>query len=59
MIICRDTQSRKVACSTIRGYATNKNYYYINAVCIQIVPYWGTNQGCGINQGNMVYGLDV
>ena len=43
-----------MACSTIRGCATNKNYYYINVVCIQIVPHWGTNQECSINQGNKV-----
>ena len=41
-----------MACGTIRGCTTNKNYYYINVVCIQIVPHWGTNQGCGINRGN-------
>ena len=43
-----------MACSTIQGCAINKNYYYINVVCIPIVPHWGTNQGCGINQGNTV-----
>ena len=48
-IICHNTQSRKVACGALRGCATNENYYYINVVCIQIVPHWGTNQGCGIN----------
>ena len=40
---------------TIQGCATNKNYYYIDVVFIQIVvPHWGTNQECGINQGNTV-----
>ena len=54
MIICRNTWSRKVVCSTIQGWATNKSYYYINVACIQIVPHWGTNRECGINRGNMV-----
>ena len=39
----------KIARGAIRGYIANKNYYYINVVCIQIVLYWGTNQECGIN----------
>ena len=43
-------------CGIIRGCATNRNYYYINVVCIQTVPYWGTNRGCGINRGNTVCG---
>ena len=43
-----------MACSPIQGCATNKNYYCINVVCIQIAPHWGTNQECRINQGNMV-----
>ena len=43
-----------MACSIIQGCATNKNYYYINFGCIQIVLYWGTNQEYGINQGNTV-----
>ena len=38
-IICRNIQSRKVACGTIRRCATNKNYYYINVVCIQLVTH--------------------
>ena len=54
MITCHNTQTCKVACGTIWGWATNKNYYYINVVCIQIVPHWGTNWGCGINQGTKV-----
>ena len=45
-----------MACSIIRECATNKNYYYINVVCVQIVLHWGTNQGCGINQGNTISG---
>ena len=53
-IICRNTQSCKVACSIIQGCATNKNYYYINVICIQIVPHWGTNQEYGTNRGNTV-----
>ena len=57
MIICHNTQSHKVACSTIRGCATNKNYHYINVACIQIVPHWGTNQECSINWENTVYQL--
>ena len=52
--IIRNTQSHKVACGTIQGCATNKNYCYINVVCIQIVPHRGTNQECDINQGNTV-----
>ena len=43
-----------MACSTIQGCAINKNYYYINVACIQIVPRWGTNRECSINQGNTV-----
>ena len=54
MIICRNTRSCTVACGTIRGCATNKNYYYINVACIQLIPHWGTNRGCGINWGNTV-----
>ena len=55
MIICQDIQSHKVACGTILGYVTNKNYYYINVVCIQIVLHWGTNRECDINRGNAIY----
>ena len=55
MIICCNTQICKVARGTIRKCTINKNYYYINVVCIQIVPHCGTNQGCSINQGNMAY----
>ena len=44
-----------MACGTIWGCATNKNYCYINVVCIQIVPHWDTNWECGIIQGNMVF----
>ena len=43
-----------MVCSTIQGCTTNINYYYINVVCILIVPHWGTNQECDINQGNTV-----
>ena len=43
-----------MACGTIRGHTTNKNYYYINAAYIQVVPHWDTNQECGINKGNKV-----
>ena len=43
-----------MTCGTIQGCTTNKNYYYINVVCIEIVPHWGTNQDCDFNQGNMV-----
>ena len=43
-----------MACCTIQGYVTDKNYYYISVVFIQIVPHWGTNRGYGINQGNTV-----
>ena len=43
-----------MAYSTIQGCTINKNYYYINVVCIQIVLHWGTNQECSINQGNVV-----
>ena len=32
----------------------NTTTSYIKVVCIQIVPHWGSNQECGINQGNMV-----
>ena len=46
-------------CSTIWGCATNKNYYYTNIVCIQLVLHWGANWECGINQGNMVYGDSI
>ena len=46
-----------MACGTIRECATNKNYYYINVVCIQIVPYWGTNRECGIIWRNTVIAL--
>ena len=54
-IICCNAWSRKVACGTIQGYTTNKNYYYVyNVVCIQIVLHWDTNRECGINRGNMV-----
>ena len=42
-------------CDTIQECATNKNYYYINVICIQIVSHWGTNQECGINRGNTVF----
>ena len=55
MIICYNTRSNKVACGTIWGCATNKNYCYINVVCIQTVTHWGTNQECSINQGNTIY----
>ena len=54
-IICHNTWSCKIVCGTIWGCATNKNYYYINVVCIQIVPHWGTNRECSINWGNTVY----
>ena len=50
-----NTQICKVVCSTIRWCATNKNYYYINVVCIQIVPHWATNQECSINWGIMAF----
>ena len=53
-IICHNTRSHKGACGTIRGCATNKNYYYINVVCLQIVLPWGSNQGYGINCGKTV-----
>ena len=43
-----------MACDTIQGCTTYKNYYYINVVCIQIVLHWDTNRGCGINRGNTV-----
>ena len=43
-----------MACSTIWGCTTNENYYYINVVCIQIVPHWGTNQECGIDWENTI-----
>ena len=33
-----------MACGTIQGYTINKNNYYINVVCIHLVPHWGTNQ---------------
>ena len=50
MIICCNAWSHKVACGTIQGYTTNKNYYYVyNVVCIQIVLHWDTNRECGIN----------
>ena len=50
MIICRNTQIRKVVCGTIRGCASNKvTTTYINVVCIQVVLLWGSNQECGIN----------
>ena len=32
---------------------------YINVVCTQIVPHWGTNRGCGINQVNTVISLKL
>ena len=35
-----NTWSRKEACGTIWGCSTNKNYYYINVVCIQRVSHW-------------------
>ena len=38
---------------TIRGFTTNKNYYYINVVCFQIVSHWSTNPECSINRGIM------
>ena len=44
-----------MACGTIQGCTTNKIYYYINVVCIQIVLHWGTNQECGINRGNTIF----
>ena len=44
-----------MAYGSIRGCATNKNYYYINVIYFQILPHWGTNQGCGINQENTVW----
>ena len=43
-----------MVCGTIQGCAANKIYYYINVVCIQKVLHWGSNQECGINQGNTV-----
>ena len=53
-IFCYNIWSREVACGTIWGCVTNKNYYHFNVVCILIVPHWGTNQGCSINRGNTV-----
>ena len=53
-IICHNTWSHKVACGTIQGCATNKNYYCINVVSIQIVPQWDSNWECSINRGNTV-----
>ena len=32
----------------------NKSYYYINVVCIQTVPQWGSYRECGINRGNTI-----
>ena len=43
-----------MACGTIRGWAANKNYYYIDFVCIQTSPHCGTNQECGSNWVNTV-----
>ena len=44
-----------MAYGTIQECPTNKYYYCINVVCIQIVMHWATNRECSINQGNMVY----
>jgi len=38
-----------LACSIIQGCTTIKLNTKFNAVCTQIVPYCGTNQGCGEN----------
>ena len=54
IIICHNTRSCKVTCGTIWGYTTNRIYYYINVVCIQIVLHWGTTWECSIHRGNMV-----
>ena len=44
-----DLLNCKIAYRTIQGCANNKNYYYINVVCIQIVPHWVTNEEHGVN----------
>ena len=54
-IVCCNTRSCKVACSTIWGYSINKKYYYINVVCNQTVLHWGTNEECIFNQGNTIW----
>ena len=33
-----------MARGTIQGLAINKNHYYINVACIQILLHWGANQ---------------
>ena len=43
-----------MACGTIQRCAANKVYHCINVACIQIVPHWGTNQGCSVNEVNTV-----
>ena len=54
-----NTWSHEVVCRTIRGCASNKNYYFIIVVCIQIVLHWGINRECGINQVNTVYSIST
>ena len=48
-----------MACGNIQGSTTNKNYYHNNVAGIQILPHWGTNRECSVNQAKTVYNLFV